>query len=73
MEFMSMVMNAIQSQLFQTVGLAVIVVGIAHLEKRCQQIEERIESLCGGISGAPHEELGDERVVAPEYPDHRWQ
>lgn len=73
MEFMSMVMDAIQSQLFQTVGLAVIVAGIAHLEKRCQQIEERIEALCGGISGAPHEEPGDERMVRPERPDHSWQ
>ena len=53
MEFMSMVMNAIQSQLFQTVGLVVIVAGIAHLEKRCQQIEERIKSLSNRVTVIP--------------------
>lgn len=73
MEFMDMVMDAIQSQLFQTVGLAVIVAGVAHLEKRCQQIEERIEALRGGVSGTPGEDFGDERMVRPEHPDHSWQ
>lgn len=68
MEFMDMVMDAIQSQLFQTVGLVVIVAGVAHLEKRCQQIEERIEALnhqptvipsgCKGVFWSPDEVKG---------------
>lgn len=45
MEVLHAIMDAIQSQLFQTVGLIVIVAGLAKLEKRCQQIEKGIESL----------------------------
>lgn len=45
MEVLHAIMDAIQSQLFQTAGLVVIVAGLAKLEKRCQQIEKGIESL----------------------------
>lgn len=45
MEALQAILDAIQSQMFQTAGLVVIVIGLAGLERRCRQIEERIETL----------------------------
>lgn len=45
MEVLRAILDAAQSQLFQTVGLVVIVISLAELERRCRQIEERIEIL----------------------------
>lgn len=69
MEFLDMVMDAIQSQLFQTIGLVVIVISLAQLEKRCQKIEKGVESLRRPVTDAPEHKLDGKRMVVAEEPD----
>lgn len=69
MEFVDMVMDAIQSQLFQTIGLVVIVISLAGLEKRCKEIEKGIESLRRPVASAPERELDGKRMVVAEEPN----
>ena len=52
MEIVNAVMDAIQSQLFQTIGLVVIVISLAGLEKRCKELEKGIDALRCGVADA---------------------
>lgn len=69
MEVVQAILDAIQSQMFQTAGLVVIIVGLASLEKRCKKLEKGIEALRRPVAGTPESELDDERVVVAEEPD----